>query len=214
MASVVSAANHTVIVGGSAGLVFTPEKTIGEIGDFVTFIFQSKNHSVTQSGFSSPCALLENATINAVGFDTGFVPVADTDTEFPAWTIELTTKSPIWFYCKQGKHCQNGMVGSINAATTVNKTFEDFKALAMSGAGATATDGALSTAPSVPSPTVTGVGVSEGPLTKVGSSAVAAATSGTSSTNTGTGAAFQNSHVNIVALVSTLALASLVSLMA
>jgi len=151
LATSVSATNHTVIVGGSAGLKFTPEKLTGEIGDFVTFIFQTKNHTVTQSGFSKPCSLLENATINAVGFDTGFVPVSETDTEFPAWTIELTTKSPLWFYCKQGKHCQQGMVGSINAATTGNKTHEDFVALAKAGGdgAANGTSSALSTAPSV-----------------------------------------------------------------
>lgn len=140
-ASTAHAADHTIVVGGSAGLVFTPPSINAEVGDLVTFIFSSKNHTVTQSGFASPCTLLQNATINvwlptsppfvciliepcvqAVGFDSDFVPVGANATEFPAWTIEVTAKTPIWFYCKQGNHCQQGMVGSINAATTGNKT--------------------------------------------------------------------------------------------
>jgi hypothetical protein len=71
LASVVSAANHTVIVGGKS-LTFVPDQLDAQIGDFasclpllsrrftqltefrkqVTYIFQAKNHTVTQSGFA------------------------------------------------------------------------------------------------------------------------------------------------------------------
>lgn len=47
--------------------------------------------------------------------------------------VTLTNPDPIWFYCAQTKksHCQSGMVGSINAATTGSaKTFQAFQALA------------------------------------------------------------------------------------
>ena len=90
LAQLVSAANHTVIVGGAAGLKFQPETLDAEVGDFVgddgvrlhttghksqlvtvlhplpqvTYIFQAANHTVTQSPFANPCKLLENATIN------------------------------------------------------------------------------------------------------------------------------------------------------
>lgn len=78
--------------------------------------------TVTQSTFATPCKLLENATISAVGFNSGFVPVAADATEFPAWTIEITAKAPIWYYCAQGPHCTSGMVGAINPPATGERT--------------------------------------------------------------------------------------------
>ena len=60
--------------------------------------------------------------MQAVGFDSGFVPVTKEATEFPAWTIEVTAKTPIWYFCAQGPHCKNGMVGAINAPKEGEKT--------------------------------------------------------------------------------------------
>jgi len=204
-ASSVHAADHTIVVGGAAGLVFTPPSINAEIGDLVTFIFQSKNHTVTQSGFAAPCSLLQNATINAVGFDSDYVPVGANATEFPAWTIEVTAKAPIWFYCKQGNHCQQGMVGSINAATTGEKTFEAFKALAMSGAApATPVNTSqLSTVLAVTAATQTGIAASGKTSGTAGPSdvAAAAAASGgaTNGGNANTGAASSiNMHLPAV----------------
>ncbi|KAL8801805.1 MAG: hypothetical protein Q9182_004212 [Xanthomendoza sp. 2 TL-2023] len=38
---------------------------------------------------------------------------------------------PIWYYCSQGDHCQNGMVGVINPpAANKSRTIESFTALA------------------------------------------------------------------------------------
>jgi len=125
-----AASDHQIVVGGAAGLVFTPNSITAAVGDTVTFVFQSHNHSVTQSSFASPCALLTNATTSATGFDSGFVPVATDATEFPAWTVMVTTISPLWFFCAQANHCQSGMVGAINAATTGNKTFAAFRTAA------------------------------------------------------------------------------------
>lgn len=39
LASLASAANHTVLVGGKAGLVFQPEVLDAAVGDFVRFSF-------------------------------------------------------------------------------------------------------------------------------------------------------------------------------
>ena len=85
-----------------------------------------------------------------VGFDSGFVPVAANATAFPAWTIQVTVGTPLWFYCKQGNHCASGMVGSINAATTGNKTFADFRALAMSPAGTPSSVASIAVSSSAP----------------------------------------------------------------
>lgn len=43
------------------------------------------------------------------------MPVSANSTEMPSFTIPVTDTKPIWFYCSQGKHCQSGMVGVINA---------------------------------------------------------------------------------------------------
>jgi hypothetical protein len=49
------------------------------------------------------------------------------------------------FYCKQqnGIHCGKGMVFSVNAATTGDKTMADFKALAVGKNGTALTPGGL-----------------------------------------------------------------------
>jgi len=125
------AANHQIVVGGVAGLKFTPSNITADVGDTVEFLFNSKNHTVTQSAFAAPCTLLQNHTSGAVGFDSGFVPAAANATQVPAWTLEVTVLTPIWFYCRQANHCQSGMVGAINAIATGNKSFADFQALAL-----------------------------------------------------------------------------------
>ena len=30
------------------------------------------------------------------------------------YTIRVMNSNPIWYYCSQGRHCQGGMVGTIN----------------------------------------------------------------------------------------------------
>ncbi|GAA5919802.1 hypothetical protein JCM1841_005872 [Sporobolomyces salmonicolor] len=145
--------NHQIIVGGLPGLVYTPSNISAAMGDTVTFVFQTRNHTVTQSSFAAPCQPLVNASTGARGFDSGYVPVASDMLQAPAWTIQILTNGPIWFHCSQIGHCGQGMVGSINAPASGNKTFADFKALAMgktstgdgTAIGADAT-GALSTA--------------------------------------------------------------------
>lgn len=105
------AVDHSVAVGTKAGdLVFKPDTINAAEGDTVTFKFWPKNHSIAQAAFNSPCTPLNN------GFWSGFVPTADTQ-KVSNWTFtyEVTNASaPIWFYCTQGQHCQNGMVGVIN----------------------------------------------------------------------------------------------------
>ncbi|ORY72581.1 Cupredoxin [Leucosporidium creatinivorum] len=134
------AANHQIVVGGT-GLVFTPEETTAAVGDTVEFIFQPPQHTVTQSSFADPCTLLKNATTGAEGFNSGPVPVQAGAATAPAWTLEITESTPIWFFCATPTHCQSGMVGSINAAKTGNKTFAAFKSLAM---GTTSSNGSPS----------------------------------------------------------------------
>ena len=51
-----------VVVGGQAGLVYTPEFIFAEIGEVIIFHFNTKNHTLTQSTFPQPCAAMPGGT--------------------------------------------------------------------------------------------------------------------------------------------------------
>jgi len=132
---------HFITVGGLAGLVYTPNNIQVAAGEFVTFIFQQKNHTATQTSFPSPCSPLKVSTSGAVtGFDSGFTPVSPNATHFPTFTVKVLNASvPIWFSCQQANHCETGMVGALNAPAQGN-TFAKFLATALAaGPGGTAT---------------------------------------------------------------------------
>lgn len=147
----VTAAQFNVTVGGSSGLVFTPQSVNAQPGDTIFFTFQQKNHTVTQSTFDSPC------TRSAGGFDSGFMPVGadNTNGPFPGAQLTVRDTSPIWIYCRQGNHCQQGMVFAVNPGDK----FDAYKANAMGGSSSLPASTPVSTATSVvssPSPTSTG----------------------------------------------------------
>jgi len=163
---------HTVIVGGAAGLVYTPSNISAQPGDIVTFEFHQENHTVTQSSFASPCSPL-NANGNT-GFDSGFNPVASNATTFPTFNYTVTDTSPVWAYCRQGNgaHCHAGMVFAINANESSPNTFEAFLNKAESSGNTTS-----SSASSSPTGTSSGSGSS-------GSSSSGSSSSGSSSSDT------------------------------
>ncbi|EOA85210.1 uncharacterized protein SETTUDRAFT_81904, partial [Exserohilum turcica Et28A] len=126
---------HVVQVGGPNGsLAFYPNNVQAEPGDMVQFQFHPKNHSVVQATFDKPCTPIQNVMPNmTTAFFSGFMPTNasfEAKKEVLTYTIRVTDKKPIWFYCSQAKHCQAGMVGAINAPTTGAKTMEAFIALA------------------------------------------------------------------------------------
>ncbi|KDR82456.1 hypothetical protein GALMADRAFT_237783 [Galerina marginata CBS 339.88] len=123
-ASVASAANLTVTVGKDATNVFEPNVLTGvQAGDTISFKFVSKNHTLTQSTFATPCVAKPN------GVNSGFIPVAAGATTFPTWTIQVdNVTAPLWFYCAQAQHCKGGMVFAINP--TADKTFDTYLATA------------------------------------------------------------------------------------
>lgn len=123
--------NHQVVVGGPNKLYYEPSNITASPGDTITFQFQQKNHTVTQSTFATPCrALTLTSTSGQVGFDSGFLPVADGATDFPTYQITVNDTAPIWAYCKQGNHCGSGMVFSVNAVETGPNNFGAFQAAA------------------------------------------------------------------------------------
>jgi plastocyanin len=128
-------ATHVVQVGGPNGsLTFSPENIKANVGDLVQFQFHPKNHSVVQSTFDEPCVPMQNVMPNATNaFFSGFMPTnasASATSGILTYTIRVMDTKPVWYYCSQAKHCQAGMVGAINAATSGNKTMSAFKALA------------------------------------------------------------------------------------
>ncbi|KAI4152483.1 MAG: hypothetical protein LQ340_002883 [Diploschistes diacapsis] len=126
---------HQVMVGGTAGLVYTPNTINAAIGDYVQFNFMSQNHTVTQSSFQTPC-------VNAKLLDTGFTMANPNNTinPPPAMKLQVNTTDPQWFYCKQktpeSSHCGMGMTFSINP--TAAKSQAMFMAMAMQQNGTAA----------------------------------------------------------------------------
>jgi plastocyanin len=121
-----SAGHVNVNVAPNQSLTFNPPSITAPNGTVVTFYFPAAvAHSVTQSSFANPCTYLAANGSAPAGFDSGL------NTEGKQFSITITDDAkPIWFYCKQAKHCGAGMVGAINAPTTGN-TFTNFQAAAM-----------------------------------------------------------------------------------
>lgn len=127
---VTTAAQFNVTVGGPGVLAFNPTTVNASVGDVVVFTFMQKNHTVTQSTLANPCQLAEG------GFDSGFVPVANTTTsDFPQAQFLVPDTKPVWVYCRQANHCQQGMVFAINPG---NK-FAAFQSAAMGGSPSNST---------------------------------------------------------------------------
>jgi len=58
------ASTQTVHVGGTAGLVYTPEFVMCDVGTVIEFQFDVKNHTLTQSTFPEPCVHMENGMLS------------------------------------------------------------------------------------------------------------------------------------------------------
>ncbi|KDR81499.1 hypothetical protein GALMADRAFT_276281 [Galerina marginata CBS 339.88] len=127
-----SGTDHRVIVGGPNILAYSPSNITAQVGDTITFEFHQKNHTITASSFNTPCrALSLTSTTGDIGFDSGFMPVADAATTFPTYTIRVNDTNPIWAYCRQASHCGQGMVFSANAVESGPKNFSAYQTLAM-----------------------------------------------------------------------------------
>lgn len=129
-----------VVVGGPGGNLFNPSRVSASPRDIISFQFQQKNHTVTQSSFADPCRPL-NAN-GTVGFDSGFQFVPPNSTNFPVWNLTINDTSPIWAYCRQVGHCGSGMVFAVNSVENSPRNFSAFQGLAktLNGTG-TASNG-------------------------------------------------------------------------
>jgi plastocyanin len=124
------ATDHKVVVGGPGLLTYEPNNVKANPGDTVTFEFKQKNHTVTQSTFAAPCRPITATNPGQNGLDSGFWPVADGATTFPTWTVRINDTTPLWFYCKQGNHCGQGMVLAINSVDSGPNNFSAYQAKA------------------------------------------------------------------------------------
>ncbi|KAJ6565938.1 hypothetical protein DFH09DRAFT_1472800 [Mycena vulgaris] len=178
--AVVAAQNIVQVVtvqvggGGDKPIIYTPNNITALNDTIVSFQFTGSsanhtNHTVTQSSFVTPCEPLAN------GFDSGWVPVADSFTTPPTWNLTITNDQiPIWFYCKQllkSPHCLAGMVGVINvkngpnslsaftsaaaAATTVGEATGGFSGVGAFATGAPAAGSNSTTAAAPPGSSAT-----------------------------------------------------------
>jgi plastocyanin len=138
-ATAVSAETFNVLVGQAGALTYEPASVTAKAGDIVNFQFMSKNHTVTQSTFTSPCVPKAN------GVDSGFQFIPAGAAQKATWSITVNNDTaPMWFFCNQGPHCKAGMVFAINP--NAEKTIDAFKASAAAGGGATAGPNAVSAA--------------------------------------------------------------------
>lgn len=75
-------------MGGSAGLVYTPDTIQAAVGDMVKFKFMSKNHTVTQSTFAKPCVKMVD------GHDSGFRANPDDAMSPPSFIFLVNDTKP------------------------------------------------------------------------------------------------------------------------
>lgn len=107
---------HVVSVGATNGtLSYFPDNMKADVGDMIQFQFRAGNHSVVQSTFDNPCSPINEHT-NTTGIFSGYqlVSASMSAGNIPTYTVMVSAKTPLWFYCSQGKHCQNGMVMVVN----------------------------------------------------------------------------------------------------
>ncbi|KAI1460914.1 hypothetical protein F4805DRAFT_349809 [Annulohypoxylon moriforme] len=123
-----------ISVGSTNGtLAFSPDNVKADVGDMLQFQFRGGNHSVAQSNFDNPCSPISDHT-NMTGIFSGYQPVAASQAMgmIPTYTVMVSAKTPLWFYCSQAKHCQAGMVMVVNENTAANssRSLTAFKTLA------------------------------------------------------------------------------------
>ncbi|KAI9815046.1 MAG: hypothetical protein M1827_002889 [Pycnora praestabilis] len=173
--SMAAGMTHQVTVGGSAGLVYTPNTLEAAIGDMVQFTFMSENHTVTQAAFAKPCVKLS-------GVDSGFMPNPNnTVNPAPSFVFQVTTSDPTWFYCRQKGHCGKGMVFSINPSA--NKTQAEFQQMAIQQNGTmTMSSASVQAADATTMTTYSTVTVAANTMYMSTTTAAAAAVSSTGST--------------------------------
>ncbi|KAL1600202.1 hypothetical protein SLS59_005825 [Nothophoma quercina] len=123
-----SAATMMVTVAANNQFQFTPNSVTAQPGDMVAFNFVAQNHSVASSTANNPCQPEKNAIFS------DFQPIPGNPNgspnggngggknknnnrqagNTPMFMVPITDTDPIYIYCSQAQHCQQGMVMVIN----------------------------------------------------------------------------------------------------
>ncbi|KAG4414479.1 hypothetical protein IFR04_012391 [Cadophora malorum] len=114
---------HVVVVGSLQNpnaVTFTPNSINAAKGDVVQYQFVSANHTATQaSGPQAACKPAKNA------INSGFMPVQQGASKVKTFSMVVQDDTqPMYMYCAAAKHCQQGMVMTINAAQADTKAFK------------------------------------------------------------------------------------------
>ncbi|KAF1835548.1 hypothetical protein BDW02DRAFT_470877, partial [Decorospora gaudefroyi] len=111
-----SAAMMQVTVAANNKFTFTPNSVTAQPGDIVAFSFVGQNHSVASSKPNTPCQPERNAIFS------DFQPIPGNPNanpkppngNTPTFMVPITDTQPMYIYCSQAQHCQQGMVMVIN----------------------------------------------------------------------------------------------------
>ncbi|KAF3007705.1 hypothetical protein E8E13_009553 [Curvularia kusanoi] len=127
-----SAATMMVTVAANNKFQFTPNSVTAQPGDMVAFNFVAQNHSIVSSTANNPCQPERNAIFsdfqpipgNPNGSPNGGAAAAGNKgknrnnnrqaSNTPMFMVPITDNQPIYIYCSQAQHCQQGMVMVIN----------------------------------------------------------------------------------------------------
>ncbi|KAF2025150.1 hypothetical protein EK21DRAFT_104167 [Setomelanomma holmii] len=119
-----SAATMMVTVAANNKFQFTPNTITAQPGDMVAFNFVAQNHSVASSNANTPCQPERNAIFS--DFQPVAAPAGNNKGKgknrnnnrqtgnTPMFMVPITDTQPMYIYCSQAQHCQQGMVMVIN----------------------------------------------------------------------------------------------------
>ncbi|KAG9204495.1 hypothetical protein G6514_000954 [Epicoccum nigrum] len=119
-----SAATMMVTVAANNKFQFTPNSVTAQPGDMVAFNFLAQNHSVASSTANRPCQPEQNAIFSDFQPIPGNPKASPNGAagrnqnrqagNTPMFMVPITDNQPIYIYCSQAQHCQQGMVMVIN----------------------------------------------------------------------------------------------------
>ncbi|KAF1954208.1 hypothetical protein CC80DRAFT_476508 [Byssothecium circinans] len=109
-----SAATMMVTVGQNNQFTFSPNTITAQPGDMVAFNFVTQNHSVASSTANRPCQPEQNAIFSDFQPRSGATQNMKLFLTPFRFMVPIADSNPMYIYCSQAQHCQQGMVMVIN----------------------------------------------------------------------------------------------------
>ncbi|TVY78356.1 putative GPI-anchored cupredoxin, partial [Lachnellula suecica] len=144
----VGAKNIDIRVGQNGTIKFVPDSMMADVGDTLRYHFYNGSgpHSVVSGSLANPCM----PEIGSLFSDY----IEGDATGDMTYEVNITSTTPIWFYCSLKKHCQGGMVGVVNPPS--NATVTDYANAAKNVSAASAPSSATGGVSTSVLPTSTG----------------------------------------------------------